>query len=195
MKQTTIYSSVSLVFVIMSAFLWQTIEPFSLYMMARPRKGNLKQILDNEEASKSNSVKAMNQGRGQEITGVTLPAVGTIRGWEFAKGVRVACANVGGKYYAVQGDCPRCSFDLYRGKLVTDVDAFGADLPRVACPTCSTTFSFKTGKAGPPLKQSGLAGWVGNLAKTATMDSAQKDAKTFVITYDDTENRVFCRER
>ena len=91
----------------------------------------------------------------------------------------------------MQGDCPRCAFDLYKGNIVNE-EAFGPE-PRVACPTCSTTFSLKTGKSGPAYKRTGLAGFVSNLAKTATISEASADAKAFAITVDD--DGVFCRER
>ena len=68
------------------------------------------------------------------------------------------------------------------------------DLPRIACPTCATTYGMVTGKKGPPLKRTGLAGFVGNLAKTATVDASSKDAKAYIITRDD-DGRVYCRER
>ena len=68
---------------------------------------------------------------------------GKIKGWEFGEKQRLACANVDGSFYVVQGECPRCAFDLFKGDIVTD-PAFEdkpGDLPRIACPTCSTTFS------------------------------------------------------
>ena len=118
---------------------------------------------------------------------------GKIKGWEFGEKVTLACANVGGRFYALQGDCPRCAFDLWKGDLIVDDPAF-EDLPRVACPTCSTTFSLETGKYGPALKRTGLAGLVGNLAKSATAGEAAKDAKAFLISIDE-DGRVFCREK
>jgi hypothetical protein len=68
------------------------------------------------------------------------------------------------------------------------------DLPRVACPACATTFSLKTGLRGPPIKRSGLAGFVGGLAKTATQSDEMKDAKAFIITREE-DGRVYCKER
>mmetsp|Transcript_32080 Transcript_32080/g.96141 ORF Transcript_32080/g.96141 Transcript_32080/m.96141 type:complete len:196 (-) Transcript_32080:202-789(-) len=172
-------------------------DAFSLVMMGSRRgKGNLKRSLDPStmgDKSRPMSVKSLNQGRGQEITGVTLPAEGKIKGWEFGENQVMACANVDGKFYAIEGTCPRCGFDLYKGTVVTD-EAFGPDLPRVACPTCSTTFSLRTGKHGPALKRTGLAGFVGGLAKTATSNDASKDAKAFGITRDEETGQVFCKE-
>jgi len=104
----------------------------------------------------------------------------------------MACANIGGRFYGIQGACPRCAFDLWKGTIVTD-EAFGLDIPRVACPTCSTTFSLTTGKHGPPLKRSGLAGFVGGLALTATVQDSAKDAKVYTIATE--QDRIFCRER
>ena len=119
----------------------------SLTVLNGKRKGGLKKSLEGDP----NNPKSLNQGRGQEITGVTLPAEGKIKGWEFGNNLRMAAAQVNGNFYAVQGECPRCAFDLWKGTLVTD-EAFGPDLPRVACPTCATTFSFKTGTHGPALR-------------------------------------------
>ena len=105
----------------------------------------------------------------------------------------MACANVDGEFYAVQGECPRCAFDLFKGDIITD-EGF-TDLPRIACPTCATTFSLKTGVHGPPVKRKGLAGFVGNLAKTATINDASVNAAAFAITIDDESGRVFMKER
>ncbi|KAL7571729.1 hypothetical protein ACA910_002828 [Epithemia clementina (nom. ined.)] len=183
-------------------FLWlllilcATIDGFNIvYLAKRGGKGNLKRTLnDNVDGSnKKAGVKTANQGRGQEITGVTLPLEGEVRGWEFGEGVRLACVNVQGKYYAVQGQCPRCAFDLWKGDVIADDPAFN-DLPRLACPTCSTTFGLSSGKKGPPLKRTGLQAFVGNLAKQATASDSDKDAKAFQITLDE-EGRVFCREK
>ncbi len=122
---------------------------------------------------------------------------GNVKGWEFGAKQRLACANVDGNFYVVQGECPRCGFDLFKGDIVTD-PAFGdtpSDLPRIACPTCSTTFSLRTGKHGPALKRTGLAGFVGGLAKTATVNDASADAKSFMITIDQDSARVFLKEK
>jgi nitrite reductase/ring-hydroxylating ferredoxin subunit len=167
---------------------------FNLVMMGGRGKGNLKKTLAGESvSSKKSSVNSANPGKKQEITGVTLPAEGKIKGWEFGDKVTMACANVGGKFYAIQGDCPRCAFDLYLGDLIADDPAW-EDLPRVACPTCATTYSMVSGKYGPPLKRKGLAGFVGGLAKSATDGGKPKDAEAFQITLDE-EGRVFCRKR
>jgi nitrite reductase/ring-hydroxylating ferredoxin subunit len=166
----------------------QHADSFTLVMMgARRGKGDLKRNLD------PNSKQSM-PNKGQEITGVTLPAVNSIRGWEFGEGVNMVCANVGGKYMAIQGNCPRCAFDLWKGDLIVDDPGF-KDLPIIACPTCATTYSMVTGKHGPPLKRTGLQAFTTNLAKTATNTDAYKDAKAFRITRDEEDGRVFCRER
>jgi nitrite reductase/ring-hydroxylating ferredoxin subunit len=169
-------------------------------MGSRRGKGALKKSLDPKSSGdkftspkSSNPMNALNNGLGQEITGVTLPAEGTIKGWEFGNQVRMACANVDGKLYALQGDCPRCAFDLFQGDLLTD-DEVWEEVPRVACPTCATTFSFRNGKKGPPLKRAGLSGWVSGLAKTATQMDEYKDAKAFIITRDE-DGRVYAKER
>lgn len=177
-----------------------SVSGFSLVMMGSRRgKGGLKKSLDPASAgdkrmrTKNTTMNSLNGGKGQEITGVTLPADGTIKGWEFGEGFRMACAHVGGNFYALQGDCPRCAFDLWKGDLITD-DLAWDDCPRVACPTCATTFSFRNGKKGPALKRTGLAGIVGGLAKTATQLDDYKDAKAFIITRDE-DGRVFAKER
>ena len=199
-------------------------------MGARRGKGGLKQNLEGTNAFSSKGVNALNGGKGQEITGVTLPAegallplclvrtkahmrvyslclecnlvfltftipgptAGTIKGWEFGGGVQVACANVGGELFAVQGDCPRCAFDLFKGDLITDPVAWD-DVPRVACPTCSMTYGFRTGKQGPPLKRAGLSAFVGTLAMSATKGEESKKARVFKISRGD-DGRVFCRD-
>ena len=120
-----------------------------------------------------------------------------MKGWEFGSQQQLACANVEGDFFVVQGTCPRCGFDLFKGDIVTD-PAFGdnpSDLPRIACPTCSTTYSLRTGQHGPALKRTGLAGFVGGLAKTATANDAMADAKSFVLSIDEDSERVFLKER
>lgn len=97
----------------------------------------------------------------------------------------------------MQGECPRCGFDLFKGDIVTD-EAFGdspGDLPRIACPTCATTFSLRTGKPGPALKRTGLAGFVGGLAKTATVNDSGAVAKAFMVTLEQESGKVFLKER
>jgi nitrite reductase/ring-hydroxylating ferredoxin subunit len=175
------------------------VESFQLVMMGRRAagkgKGNLKKSLSGESVSKKkgNSVNSLNQGRGQEITGVTLPVDGAIKGWEFGEGQQMACANVDGTFYAIQGDCPRCAFDLWKGDLIANDPAW-EELPRVACPTCSTTYSFVSGKYGPPIKRTGLAAFVGKLASTATATEKLKNAEAFQITQDE-EGRVYCLKK
>eukprot|EP00521_Asterionellopsis_glacialis_P003879 CAMPEP_0195267730 /NCGR_PEP_ID=MMETSP0706-20130129/12755_1 /TAXON_ID=33640 /ORGANISM="Asterionellopsis glacialis, Strain CCMP134" /LENGTH=187 /DNA_ID=CAMNT_0040322519 /DNA_START=188 /DNA_END=751 /DNA_ORIENTATION=- len=170
------------------------VEAFTLVMMGARRrgKGNLKNRI-NDDAGASKNSKSMNAGKGQEITGVTLPPPGQLKGWEFGEGVRIACANVDDGFYGIQGSCPRCGFDLWKGDLIYD-DPGWEDLPRVACPTCSTTFSLKNGKHGPPIKRKGLSAFVGNLAKSATAQDSGKDAQAYLISRDEDE-RVYCRER
>lgn len=104
----------------------------------------------------------------------------------------MVCCNVNGRYYALQGECPRCGFDLFRGDLISKDDAWD-DLPRVACPTCATTYSMKTGTYGPPLKRTGLQGFVTGLAKQSTSTAANKNAKAYIITVDDTDGTIYCR--
>jgi len=162
----------------------------------RGKGGNLKRNLDDTagRGGSSSGVKGINSGRGQEITGVTLPDRGKIRGWAFGNDRTVCAANVDGRFFAIDGACPRCAFDLYRGKLLVDEEVWGPE-PRVACPTCGVTYGLKTGKAGPEYKNKGLAGFVNTWAKTATVSSEAKDATAFVITTDEDTGKVFCRER
>ena len=179
-------------------FLWvaELGNAFSFLLMAKRGKGTLKRIMDGDDTvsnKKGDSIGALNRGKGQEITGVTLPAEGMVKGWEFGDKVTMACANVGGRFYAVQGDCPRCGFDLWKGDLIANDPAWD-ELPRLACPTCATTYSMTTGRYGPPLKRTGLAGFVGNLAKTATQGDKPKNVQVFLITQDD-EGRVYCRPK
>lgn len=175
------------------------VEAFHMVMMARRGKGGLKQDLEDGPSSSSirnngkKSAKSLNRGKGQEITGVTLPANGNMKGWEFGEGFVMVCANVDDNLYALQGQCPRCAFDLWKGDLIVDDPGF-EDLPRVACPTCATTFGMTKGDSGPPLKRRGLAGFVGGLTKQATADASLNDATAYIITRDE-EGRVFCRER
>jgi nitrite reductase/ring-hydroxylating ferredoxin subunit len=122
---------------------------------------------------------------------VTLASQGKLKGWEFGEGVRVACCQTNGRYYAVQGECPRCAFDLWKGDLIANDPAFD-ELPRVACPTCATTYSMRTGKCGPPLKRKGLSAFVSGLTKSATTSDATKDAKVFLITVDE-DGSIYCR--
>lgn len=123
----------------------------------------------------------------------SIISLGKIRGWAFGEGRTIACANVNGKYLAVDGRCPRCAFDLYKGKLLVDTDVWGPE-PRVACPTCSVTYSLTTGKFGPEYKATGLAGFVSTWAKTATVSNASQDVPAFAITKDEETGKVFCRE-
>ncbi len=74
-----------------------------------------------------------------------------------------------------------------------DTEVWGAE-PRVACPTCSVTYSLKTGKFGPEYKATGLAGFVSTWAKTATASNASRDVSAFAITKDEETGKVFCRE-
>ena len=52
----------------------------------------------------------------------TKNTAGKIKGWAFGDDKTIACANLAGKFYAVDGRCPRCSFDLYKGTLLVDKD-------------------------------------------------------------------------
>ena len=178
----------------------QDVNGFSFILMGRGRgKGNLKRALSDEgsrskkRGKERDPVASMNGGKGQEITGVTLPAEGMIKGWEFGDKKVMACANVRGEFYAVQGDCPRCAFDLWKGDLIADDPGF-EDLPRVACPTCAVTYSLRSGLYGPPIKRKGLAGFVSGLAKTATANQ-ERSCDAFKITVDSESGRVYCRKK
>lgn len=168
-------------------------DGFTLVMMGRKGTGNLKRALSGESSSSSSSSLKKGKSVRQEITGVTLPAEGKIKGWEFGEKKTMACANIGGKFYAVAGECPRCGFDLWKGEIISNDPGF-EDLPRVACPTCATTYGLRTGKLGPRLKRTGLAGFVNGLAKTATTGDKPKDTDAYEITLDE-DGRVYCRKR
>ena len=92
-----------------------------------------------------------------------------------------------------RGQCPRCAFDLYKGELIANDPAWD-ELPRVACPTCAVTYSMNTGRYGPPLKRTGLAGFVNGLTKTATQGDKPTDAQAFQISIDD-DDRVYCKKK
>ena len=117
--------------------------------------------------------------------------VGKLRGWAFGADRTICAANVEGRFFAIEGACPRCALDLFKGKLLTDAEVWGAE-PRVACPTCSVTYSLATGKYGPEYKSTGLAGFVNSWAKTATVGNTAKDVPAFVITRDKETGQVFC---
>jgi hypothetical protein len=70
-----------------------------LFMAVKKKTGGRRSLLDKLHDESSSDK------RGQEITGVTLPEPGRVRGWEFGNNVRVASANVNGTFYAVQGSC------------------------------------------------------------------------------------------
>lgn len=167
----------------------QLSSAFTLTMMGsrRGKGGNLRRSLDD---TNRRGVKI--DPRGQEITGVTLPEEGKIKGWAFGQDKTIACAKVNSSYYAVDGRCPRCGFDLFKGKLLSDEDVWGPD-PAVACPTCSTTYSMRTGKYGPEYKATGLAGFVNGWAQTATLTNAYANVPAYAITKDD--DKVFCKEK
>lgn len=126
------------------------------------------------------------------ITNNNFSTQGALKGWELADDSRLVCCFVDGYYFALQGECPRCAFDLWKGDLIVSDDAW-EDLPRVACPTCSTTYSMRTGMYGPPLKRTGLQAFVSGLAKSATSQEANKNAKPYKIIADN-NGRIFCQE-
>ena len=175
------------------AMMMTSTTAFTLVMMGvkRGKAGNLKRSLDDSNG-KTAGVRGINKGRGQEITGVTLPQDQKIKGWAFGDDRTIASTQVDGKIYAVDGRCPRCGFDLFKGTLLNDEDVWGPD-PCVACPTCAATYNMRTGKAGNEMKRTGLAGFVNGWAQTATLNNSAKDVTAYVITTDD--GKVFCRER
>jgi nitrite reductase/ring-hydroxylating ferredoxin subunit len=199
---TTTYAFNNDNFMIIGSRMPKTTTSSTMIMMARGR-GNLKRNLDDDAvkskkkkkggAVSQDPINSLNEGKGQEITGVTLPASGTIKGWEFGEKKSMVCANVDDKFFAIQGDCPRCGFDLWKGTLIADDLSGFEDLPRVACPTCSQTFSMKSGLYGPPLKRKGLSGFVSGLAKSATEGDKMRNADAFQISLDSDTGRVFCK--
>ena len=81
---------------------------------------------------------------------------------------------------------------MFKGDLIPDSVAWEV-LQRVACPTCSTTYGFRTGKYGLPLSRIGLSAFIGNLANTSTNGADFKDARVFNITTDEC-GPVFCSD-
>ena len=154
---TILALTINLLTTFTSSSIFPQAEALTLTMMGR-RKGRLQDQLSSKSMNRGNASKNT-KDKGQLLLGVTFPEELKVKGWEFGDDKRMACARVEGKLYALEGECPRCGFDLYRGKVVYN-EAFGDD-PVLACPTCSTTYNLKTGKSGPPLKQEGLAGFVG----------------------------------
>lgn len=158
--------------------------------------GGIKKALDELENGPSNAVnrkvKSLNGGKGQEITGVSLPKEGEMKGWQFGEDKTITCTKFSGNYYALSGTCPRCAFDLFRGKNL--VDDPGWPDPSVACTTCYTTYNWMNGQAGATMKKKGFAGFVGGLAASATVGATGKNVDSFVITVDD-DDRIFCKER
>mmetsp|Transcript_38228 Transcript_38228/g.92955 ORF Transcript_38228/g.92955 Transcript_38228/m.92955 type:complete len:208 (-) Transcript_38228:189-812(-) len=192
------FASLLLVWV-SSTIVISTVDAFNAPTMMVKRGGrkkgreNLQRVLDGETGGSNSNP---NRGLGQEITGVTLPGTNQVKGWEFGEKKKMACVNIDQKLYGIQGDCPRCGFDLWQGDIIDATQGNEAgfeELPRIACPTCSTTYSLQTGKFGPPLKRKGLAGFVSNLAKQATQGDKPMNAQVYQITLDDTDGRVFCR--
>lgn len=58
-------------------FLSPSSDGFSFVLMARRGQGNLQRSLEDSDAAAGNNkqgVASLNKGKGQEITGVTLPA-------------------------------------------------------------------------------------------------------------------------
>jgi hypothetical protein len=52
------------------------VNSFNMVMMARRAKGGLQKNLDGDSDATPVSISSLNKGKGQEITGVTLPAPG-----------------------------------------------------------------------------------------------------------------------
>jgi nitrite reductase/ring-hydroxylating ferredoxin subunit len=177
-----------------------SVSALQLVMMgARRNKVPLNRILEDDSSSSFSNKRSINSGKGQEITGVTLPANGQLKGWEFGEQQRLVCANVGNsRYYALQGNCPRCGFDLWKGELLLENTATATnkdvERPSVACPTCRTTYSLRTGKPGPALAKPGWQVVMGQLAQTATVGKGQQPARVYRITCDDDTRKVYLRE-
>ena len=175
------------IFALSFVLLCRFVSSFNLVLMAQGGgRRRSKSISDELQGISDNDC-------GQDLQGVSLPPRNQVKGWEFGDNVRMACANVNGKFYALQGECPRCAFDLWKGDLIVDDPAW-TDLPRLACPTCSTTYGLRSGVAGPPLKRTGLQAFVANLAQTSTKTDTGKRAKAYVITRDE-DGKIYCRER
>lgn len=75
MMKSPRYGSLFVLVTTMLVLMADTTESFHMVMMARRGKGGLKQNLE-DTGKKRKGVGSLNQGKGQEITGVTLPANG-----------------------------------------------------------------------------------------------------------------------
>jgi len=133
-----------------------------------------------------------NGGRGLEVTGgVTLPsAEKPIVGWvvggqDGIPEVKMCVAKVAQSYYALDAFCPRCGFDLWKGKLDTN-----GPTPRICCPICKTPFN---GADGRPEGEAEELDLTARMARMATAQGADKRAKPYAVTVK--ESRVFVRER
>ena len=88
---------------------WVSIEHAGAFVVLMVKRGRrkggdaLRRTIDGETGVSNSN----NKGRGQEITGVTLPQAGEIKGWEFGERKTLACANVNERFFGIQGDCPR----------------------------------------------------------------------------------------
>ena len=161
-----------------------------------------------------------NGGKGLEVTGgVTLPsAEKPIVGWvvggqDGIPEVKMCVAKVAQSYYALDAFCPRCGFDLWKGKLDTNGPtprvraARGAKQLRmrlrqltktlslalstqICCPTCKTPFN---GADGRPEGEAEELDLTARMARMATAQGADKRAKPYAVTVK--ESRVFVRER
>ena len=81
-RTTTTSSSTGRLLLLLLLATTVVVDSFHIvYMGARRGKGGLKENLDGSSSSKKGgkqqSAKSLNKGKGQEITGVTLPADGT----------------------------------------------------------------------------------------------------------------------
>ena len=91
-----------LLLVLVALCVLEQAQSFHVTFMAKRGKGSLKKRLDEDGSSGSTNPNSLNKGLGQEITGVSLPPDGAVKGWEFGEKKTMVCANVGGRFYALE---------------------------------------------------------------------------------------------
>ncbi|CAM9101268.1 unnamed protein product [Phaeothamnion confervicola] len=158
----------------------------------RKGQGKLREVL--EDAGGGLSSKRWTRISG----GISLPANdGDLKAWELdlsggpggkKEPVKIAAIRHAGSYHAMDAMCSKCGWELWRGEVVTtggdsaaDVESAAAAAASVACPLCGTTYGLMDGRVGAPVKRAGLAGWVGGLARQATVQEAATPARIYPL--------------
>ena len=119
-----------------------------------------------------------------DVSGVTFPEkAGDIRAWELnfgEKGAKkFACVRPKqSEVYLIDGECSRCSFDLWRGEVILPSDGSPA---RLSCPVCRQVYELPTGEPKGIQVKEGLGGWVNGLARSATLSDREKPITSYPI--------------